>query len=118
MHIVDNRVTDEASGKPTFELFAHPVPGTQSLFLLEHATSRKEVITTDVYLFFVKEKLNWIIPDVYSHADDYNAVGYKTCAAKPDDGKSYVTLSSLLSPAVFPRPDAHRLDLWVLNEPK
>jgi hypothetical protein len=126
--IQDGRVVEKGgSGSPAFELFARPVPGTMPVFLVENLTTGQEIITTDMYAFFDKEKLNWEIPPEHPDADYYNT-GYAYRLEKhnskwkrllgygyvnrPDSG-SYRKLSDLLKPALFPAPDTYHLDLWV-----
>jgi hypothetical protein len=125
----NGRVT--ATGrKPAFELFAHPVPGTQPLFLIENAETDREVITTDPYIFVAKEPLDFGIPkehpasDYFRHAQGYSMdkhnsrwqrlLGY-AYVTKPDAG-NFVRLSERLDPAIFPKPDAYHFDLWVKSE--
>jgi len=115
--------------KPAFRLFARPVPGTMPLFLIENATTGREVTTTDPYIFVTKEKLDLGIPPEHPQHDYYSqAVGYSLdqhnskwkrllgygCVDKPEDG-AFTELSGVLGPSQFPEPDAYHLDLWVMH---
>lgn len=120
-------VTVKVDGAPGFNLYSKPVPGSQPLFLLENETTGQEIITTDLYRFFDKEKLNWELPDTHPDADYYNSayayrleqhntkwkrlLGYGL-KNKPGD-TSFVQLSGMLDPLLFPEADPYHLDLWV-----
>ncbi|MBT7702498.1 MAG: hypothetical protein HN700_19590, partial [Verrucomicrobia bacterium] len=116
------------------ELFAHPVPGTMPLFLIENATTGQEVVTTDPYIFVPQEKLDLGIPPG-NQKDDYyrQAVGYSMdennthwkrilgygYVEKPEDA-DFVRLSELLDANRFPATNtpppagqAYHLELWV-----
>ena len=126
--IRDGRVTDgRESNTPAFELFAKPVPGTKPLFLVENNTTGQEVITSDMYMFFDKEKLDWNLPPEHPDADYYNnAYAYRLeknnstwkrllgfgYVNKPADG-TFVRLSHLLDANHFPASDTYHLDLFV-----
>jgi hypothetical protein len=117
-------------GKPAFELFAYPVPGTQPLFLIENAATGREVVTTDPYLFVAKEPLDFGIPkehpaaDYFRHVQGYamdkhnsrwrRLLGY-AYVAKPATG-NFAPLSERLDSTTFPQTDAYHLDLWVQSE--
>jgi len=113
--------------KPTFSLFAHPVPGTMPLFLIENATTGQEVITTDPYVFVPQEKLNFGLPPEHPHADYYNeAIGYSldknnskwkrllgyAYIEKPRTG-SYRRLSSVVGKSMRTELGRFNLDVWV-----
>ena len=128
-----SRPTEETSGKvgreifPAIKLFAHPVPGTKPLFLVEHETNGQLAVTTDMYTFFDKEKLDWDLSKDHPDAEYYNnayayrlekhnskwkrLLGYGYVDKPADD--SYVQLSDLLEPGLFPTPTTYHLDLWV-----
>lgn len=128
VHIRDGKVVEAgATAKPAFTLYSRPVPGTMPVFLIENATTGREVITTDPYHFVPQEPLDLGIPkehpdhDYYSQARGYSLdqnntrwkrlLGYGF-TSKPATG-SVAQLSTLLGAAQFPKPDAHHLDLWV-----
>ncbi len=113
--------------KPTFHLFAHPVPGTMPLFLIENATTGQEVITTDPYIFVPQEKLDLgISPDDPKLDYFSNTVGYSMdkneshwkrhlgygYVEKPAAG-AFVPLSQVLDSSLFPPATIHHLDLQV-----
>lgn len=121
------RVTVEQEGLPSFGLYAHPVPGTMPLFLVENASSGREVVTSDPYIFVPQEELGLDLPPDHPKADYYNqAVGYSLgennsnwkrllgygFREKPAAG-NWVQLSSLLEEKHFPAATAYHLDLWV-----
>jgi hypothetical protein len=127
VRVRDGRVVAEG-GRAVCELFARPVPGTQPLFLIENAETGRELITTDPYVFVEKEPLAFGLPqdhpafDYMSRAQglslDKNHSRWKRLlgygfVAKPAAG-NFVRLSGQLDAALFPKPDAHHLDLWVL----
>lgn len=120
-------IEGDAGSSPAFKLFSKPVAGTRPLFLVEDATTGQEVITTDLTIFFNKEKLNWDLPEEHPDADYYNnAYAYRlqnhnskwkrllgyAYEEKPE-GDDYVQLSDLLPPSAFNKPDTYNLDLWV-----
>ncbi|MBT3191572.1 MAG: hypothetical protein HN341_03350 [Verrucomicrobia bacterium] len=121
-----NRKSDRAH--PAFQLFAHPVPGTMPLFLIENTTTGQQVITTDPYIFVPQEKMNYEVP-VGAKWDHYrNAVGYDMRVDKNNSrwkrllGYGYVKkpasdsctrLSDTVDDALFPSPTTYHLDLWV-----
>ncbi len=122
----DSKVVDTGS-EPAFQVFAHPVPGTMPLFVIEQESTGREVITTDPYIFVPQEKLNFGLPADHAKADFYNnAVGYSLdendskwkrllgygYKTKPEGG-DYVRLSEVLGQDQFPEPGAFHLDLWV-----
>jgi hypothetical protein len=121
----DGKVVD--SGTPAFELFSKPVPGTMPLFLIEHAETGREVLTTDPYIFVEQKRVELGVPPEHPHYDYYkNAVRYSTknhhskwkrllgygYIDQPAEG-SYKQISSLVDPSFFPKPDTFHLDLWV-----
>jgi hypothetical protein len=127
VYIRDGRVTDgNASNTPAFELFSKPVPGTKPLFLVENIATGREVITTDMYIFFDKEKLDWNLPPEHPDADYYNnsyayrleknnstwkrLLGYGY-VNQPDD-PSFIQLSSILDATIFPSSDTYHLNLF------
>ena len=112
---------------PAITLFAHPVPGTMPLFLVENATTGQEIVTTDPYICVPQEKLDLGMPSDDPKHDYYNrAVGYSmdennsnwkrllgyAYREKPAEG-SFQPLSTVLEPAQFPAPNTYHLDLWV-----
>ncbi len=114
-------------GSSPFELFAHPVPGTMPLFLVEQAETGREAVTTDPYLFVTKEKLDLGIPPGHPQHDYYQeAYGYSldqhhskwkrllgyAYVDKPE-GDGFARVSGLLDPAWFPETDTFHLNLWV-----
>jgi len=116
--------------KPTFHLFAHPVPGTMPLFLIENTTTGQEVITTDPYIFVPQEKLDLgISPDDPKFDYFSNTIGYSMdknnsrwkrllgygYREKPETG-DWVRVSSLLEADQFPEADDYHRDLWVRPE--
>jgi hypothetical protein len=120
-----------ASGdKPAFELFAHPVPGTQPLFLVENTETGREVITTDPYVFVAREPVRFDIPkehpacDYFSHAQGYamdrnhsrwkRLLGY-AFVSKPATGH-FTRLAERLDAGMVVQPDAYNLDVWVQSE--
>jgi len=120
-------VSAQVAGSPAFQLFAKPVPGSKPLFLIENATTGREVVTTDMYTFFDKEKLDWNLPPEHPDADYYNnAYAYRlekhnsrwhrllgyACVDKPEQA-DYVRLSDVLPAAMLPETDTYHLDLWV-----
>jgi hypothetical protein len=128
VYIRDGRVTDgDATGAPAFELYARPVPGTAPLFLVENRTTGQEIITTDLYAFFDKEKVDWNLPPEHPDAEYYNnafayrleknnsvwkrLLGYAP-VARPE-GEPHVRLSELLAKSLFPEANRYHLDLWV-----
>jgi hypothetical protein len=115
------------SGFPSFSLFAHPVPGTMPLFLIENAATGQEVITTDPYVFVPQEKLNFGLPTEHPHADYYNeAIGYSldknnskwkrllgyAYIEKPKSG-TWQRLSTAAGKSLVAKPSKFNLDLWV-----
>jgi len=128
VYIHNGKVVARRSLKePAFKLFAKPVPGTMPLFLIDNATTGREVITTDPYIFVTREKLDLGVPAAHPHHDYYSqAVGYSLdqnnskwkrllgygCVNKPAE-ESYKQLSALLDSSQFPRADTFHLDLWV-----
>jgi hypothetical protein len=126
VYIKDGRVVDLAD-RPAFELFAKPVPGTKPLFLIEHATTGKPVITSDPYMFVQKEKMDFGVPPDHPLYDYYNnAYGYTleqnnsnwkrllgfAYVKQPPEG-SFEQLSGVVDAAMFPETDTYHLDLWV-----
>jgi len=112
---------------PAIEIFAHPVPGTMPLFLIQNATTGQEVITTDPYIFVPQEKLDLGVPPEHPKHDYYNqAVGYSldenntnwkrilgyAYVDKPE-GDDFVRLSELLDENMFPAANTYHLDLWM-----
>ncbi len=108
-------------------MFSKPVPGSQPLFLIENETTGQEIVTTDLYRFFDKQKLDWDLPPEHPDAEYYNnAYAYRLeqhntkwkrllgygLKEKPAD-ESYVPLAEILDPALFPASDEHHLNLWV-----
>ena len=108
-------------------LFAHPVPGSMPLFLVQNATTGREDVTTDPYIFVPQEKLDLGVPPEHPKHDYYSqAVGYSLdenntnwkrilgygYVEKPE-GDGFVRVSSLLDANRFPGTDTYHLDLWV-----
>jgi hypothetical protein len=118
------------SGKVTFRLFAKPVPGTMPLFLIENRETGREVVTSDPYVFVLKEKLDLGLPADHPHYDYYSkAYGYSLDKhnskwqrllgygyVKRPEGADFKPLSAVLPPGLVSKPDAHSLDLWVQTE--
>ena len=126
--IREGKVVEESGGaQPSFELFARPVPGSMPLFLIENATTGRQVVTSDPYYFVPKEKLDLGVPRSHPKYDYYSqAVGYSMdlnnsrwkrllgygYVKKPAAG-DYVRVSGLLGSGLFPEPDMYHLDVWV-----
>ncbi len=120
-------VNANVPGAPPFKLLSKPVPGSQPLFLIENATTGQEIVTTDMYAFFDKEKLDWNLPPEHPDAAYYNQahayrlekhntnwkrlLGYGY-VDQPNDS-SFTRLSALLDPVLFPQTNRYHLDLWV-----
>jgi len=126
VYIKDGRVVDGAD-RPAFELFSKPVPGTMPLFLIEHATTGRAVITTDPYIFVQKEKMDFGVPPEHPLHEYYdNAYGYSleqnnstwkrllgfAYVNQPPQG-SFAQLSGVIDAEMFPKSDTYHLDLWV-----
>lgn len=117
------------SANASVALFAHPVPGSMPLFLIENQSTGREVITTDPYIFVPQEALDFGVPPGDPlHAYYGEAVGYSLddnnsrwkrllgygYVEKPASG-DWVRLSSVLPPAQFPDVTRWHLDLWVMK---
>jgi hypothetical protein len=115
-----------AGGSPV-KLFAHPVPGTMPVFLIENATTGRQVITTDPYIFVPQEKLDLGMPPEHpSYAYYSEAVGYSidenntnwkrllgyAYRKQPAEG-AFRRLSEVLDAEQFPEPNTYHVDLWV-----
>jgi len=113
--------------KGDFELFAHPVPGTMPVFLVENATTGRQVLTTDPYIFVPQEKLDLGMPPEHPSYDYYSgAVGYSidenntnwkrllgyAYREQPAEG-AFQRLSEVLDAEQFPEPNTYHVDLWV-----
>ena len=129
VHVQDGRVIDPvaAAGPPSFEVYAKPVPGSLPLFLLEDATTGREVVSTDPYRFVPREPLDLGVPPDHPHHGYYaglegisldrhtskwkRLLGYAPRSRPGEPG--FAPLSTLAGPALFPPADAHHLDVWV-----
>lgn len=126
----DGKIVAKATG-PTFELMAHPVPGTKPLFLTQNKTTRQEIVTTDIYAHYQTEDLDWKLPDAHPDADYYNNAKIYRLEKNNTDWKrllgygyvekpqapGYVQLSTLVLPQLFPEASRYHLDLWVKATP-
>jgi len=126
------KVPVELPGQDSFELFAHPVPGTMPLFLVENETTGQQVVTTDPYVFVPQEELDFGLPEEHPQADYYNqAIGYSldenntdwkrllgyAYVDKPKTG-SYKRISSFIGKSMLTKTNTFNLDLWVEDEKK
>ncbi len=111
----------------SFEVFTQPVDGTRPLFLIQHALTDQQVITTDPYYFVKKERLDFQLPaehpqhgyyeDGYGYSmEEHNSrwqslLGYGYEVNPGEDG--WKQLSTLFNPETFPAEDRYHRDLWV-----
>ncbi|MFM8493932.1 MAG: alpha/beta hydrolase family protein, partial [Planctomycetia bacterium] len=129
VHVADGRVVDPevAQGAPAFEVYARPVPDSLPVFLLEDTATGREVVSTDPYRFVPQEPVELGVPADHPHHDYYSKVkgisldrhtskwkrllGYGLRTRPKQEG--FMPLSMATGPNLFPKADAHHVDVWV-----
>ena len=129
VRIRDQQVVD--AGAVAFELFSKPVPGSMPVFLIAHAETGREVLSSDPYIFVKQEPLDLGVPQAHPHHDYYkDAVRYSMQAhhsqwkrllgyayVKQPEEDGYAPISTLMDSSLFPDASKFHLDLWVKAAP-